>query len=258
MPEEEPIPLVRIISSLETLHERHQRAFKSFAQSADIEVKARENTIRGLDRTLERRDAEVEFLKTVIEGLCNRIERTQQQLQRDNRQCVYSEPLDIMNLLGRETDWVKVVSQARDKARNDAVKRAKETCACGARNRPFPARHGAKGCAPEIVQCHCGKNWIKGDNPDHHTEAECWIPCRICGHHEDRHTESLPEEGSRNYCADCSGALGPFVAEDHAYDGARSADWDKCRCGHQRGEHKDLVCSPCAVDEVHEFALEIN
>jgi hypothetical protein len=299
--EEEPIPLAKIIRSLETLHERHQRTVQSFARSADIEIKALRDKIATYDAALLYRDCLVDALEDVISGLCLRIERTNARLRQDNTRCEYSEPLELITLLGRSFDPTELKRNARMSAhtmkRDELARQAKDAfstpcatqfdvdscagvkghagdctpnaddipaqtevaqrCACGEFPTPFPRRHGAKGCAPKIVRCHCGKNWVEGASPVNHTEAECWIPCRVCGHHEDRHTEELPEEGGENCCAECPG-IGSFLPGNHTYDGARSAEWDRCRCGHQRGEHKDDVCAVCLADEAHQFALKIR
>lgn len=311
MPDEEPIPLARIISSLETLHERHQRSIQSFARSADIEIKVLKEKLATYDDLLLGRDCLVEALEDVISGLCLRIERTNAQLRQDNTRCEYSDPMELLTLLGRSFDPTELKRNARTNAHTlkreelarqvraeiltprvkdrtpcgtqfdagscagvrghvgdctpnaDDIPVAAEVgqwCACGTHREPFPDRHTAGQCAPKILKCYCGKEWADGGSPVNHTSAECWIPCRVCGHHEDRHTEELPEEGGRDYCAECSGAIGPFVAQDHSYDGAISADWDRCRCGHQRSEHKDGICIVCrpAHGRKHEFALKIR
>lgn len=56
--------------------------------------------------------------------------------------------------------------------------------------------------------------------------------CR-CGHDEERHTTSLPEEGSQDYCIECDGPEGDhsFVLEDPD---------DICECGCKRKDHLGL------------------
>lgn len=120
MPEEPTLP--EIIRALTKVNDRHSQALHDQSESFRDRLRVKDNKIsdqrRALatcDRTLERRDAEIELLREVIGELCHRIERAQSQLRRDNQNCVYPEPLEIMDLLGRETDPGKVIRILRDR-----------------------------------------------------------------------------------------------------------------------------------------------
>lgn len=215
----------QIVRALTTLSDRHSDALKAQQVEHERELKTERERKDTLDNALLSRDCLVEELEKVISTLCTRIERTQEQLKRDNQQCVYSEPLELMNLLGRTTDPSALISKARESAR-EAKRKELE-------------RQEAEKAKPVF------------SDP----------LCRVCGHIEDRHTEELPEEGGENYCTDCSGTA-PFAAPGHTFDGARPADWDVCRCGHARREHVQKgtlgsYCNDCRPlqGRKHEFAL---
>jgi adenylosuccinate lyase len=156
--DEEPIPLARIIRSLETLRERHVASLQNMQIDHDRELKEMKGRRDTLDMALLYRDCLVDELERVIATLCSRIERTQEQLRRDNTNALYSEPLELINLLGRNADPSAILLDARQKARKakheELARQATETaetCACGEfGTKPFPKRHGARQCAPEI------------------------------------------------------------------------------------------------------------
>ncbi len=262
MPETPPT-IPQIVRALTTIDDRHTDALREQRRKHHDEMRTLKARYDGVDEALLSRDCLVDELKTVIATLCDRIERTQTQLKRDNQHCVYSEPLELMNLLGRNVDPVKLITQAQGKAREEKFKElarqkaASFKCFCGAHTKPFPSRHGGRGCQPTVA-CHCGKEWT-GEMGTGHNLTECFRACRVCGHAEDRHTEELPEEGSANYCTECPG-IGPFVPDNHTFDGAILAAWDRCKCGHQRSEHEGGICAVCHPDngKSHEFALKLG
>lgn len=71
--------------------------------------------------------------------------------------------------------------------------------------------------------------------------------CRICGHPEDRHTRSLPEEGSEEYCGLCFGL--------HAFDGSPAQPTDECVCGCPRVDHLGTQCRNC-LEGRHSFVMK--
>lgn len=227
MRDEEPVPLGRIIRSLETLQERQLKSLQDMQAEHEREMKELKGRRDTLDNALLYRDFLTEELERVIATLCVRIERVQSQLKKDNQNCVFSEPLEILNLLGRNADPTALIPKARQKAREAKLQELERQ-------------------RVESLQLVTPQ------------DAPVDPPCRVCGHHEDRHTEELPEEGGANYCAECSGDIGLFVPGNHSYDGAIQAAWDRCLCGHVRSEHKDGICAVCHPDhgQAHEFALK--
>jgi hypothetical protein len=173
-------------------------------------------------------DADVESLNVrlaardeVIDQLLTRIRRVYEQLRRDNSNCVYSEPVDIMNLLvgvGTEPDeqWFK---DMLDEALKKEKQRAKDR-----KSRELGERTGLEeDPAVEPVTCLCGKVWEDGRLPaGHNIIAACFgedVPCVVCGHEKGRHTKSLPEEGREDYCTECDGEavyhlFDPVVVKD--------------------------------------------
>ena len=218
MPETPPT-IPQIVRALTTINDRHVDALREQSSRHEEEMRLLKARVKMADEAVLGRNCLVDELKTVIATLCSRIERTQNQLKRDNQNAVYSEPLELMNLLGRTADPEKLISRALEKARE--AKRAE-----------LERQKTANSVADQT-------------------------PCRICMHTEDRHMELLPEEGGRNYCSECL-RVKNFPAGDHAFEGAVSADWDRCLCGHTRGEHADGVCNVCQPDygKSHDFALK--
>lgn len=262
MPEDQPT-IPQIVRALNTLSDRHNDEVRDLKTRHEQEMKELKGRFETVDMALLSRDLVVDELERVIATLCSRIERTHEQLKRDNQQCVYSEPLELMNLLGRSHDPLNLTRQAREKAR-DAKRKELE------RQEAEQRKREAEDAVREMIaagstQCMCGK-WWKKDVPmsPGHSQEECFRPCRVCGCHEDRHTEELPEEGGRNYCAECSGSSSTFVAGPHTYDGAISAEWDVCLCGHGRREHvssgpRGAYCKVCRTDRgrLHTFAMKV-
>jgi len=254
--EEEPVPLARIIRSLNTLRDRHAESLSKMALEHEKEMKELRGRFDAVDEALLSRDCLVDELERVIATLCTRIERVQVQLRNDNQKCVYSEPLELMNLLGRSYDPSALVAQAREKAREakrQELKRQEQE----ARKPSEPVKD-----EDPTVECECGKTWPDGRMRVGHNDMACFRACRVCGHHEDSHVEALPEEGGQTYCRDCSGT-GPVIAKDHVFDGAICADWDRCLCGHDRREHRTsgpngAYCQVCRPEygRHHEFALK--
>lgn len=231
--------LKAVTDGLHTIDARHAEALRKVRAAHGKQMQQilneRENRT---DWIIERREAEIDFLKGVIGELCLRIERTQQQLRRDNQMCVYSEPLDIMNLLGRETDAARVIQRAREKQRRNPAHKAREL-ELAKRTGIWPVARIKEGSNPPVRVCACGQEWLVNSVPSRHNGLECQpevcqtqfnggpcagikghsgdctpnaddIPvqeplCTVegCGHPEDRHTRELPEEGYREYCTEC-------------------------------------------------------
>lgn len=255
MADENPT-IPQIVRALTTLEDRHADELRKLTDAFDKQLKCKQSSLESVDSVFERRTQEISFLKDVIEDLCGRIERTQQQLKRDNQQCVYSEPMDLMYLLGRETDPVKVIQEARDKRRTAKARKA-EPEPCG-KQIDFGPNQNAEPCTR--TKDHPGYCIANADDVPASQEVEERL-CRICGHSEDRHTHTLPEEGRKPYCAECD-----WADENHAFDGALPSREDVCNCGHLRGEHSGETsmggaqCGRCPGDEErswrHEFMMK--
>lgn len=91
------------------------------------------------------------------------------------------------------------------------------------------ADHGESGCKHS---CPCLAGGVQPTPVADDKEAKC----RVCGHDEDRHSRTLPEEGYEEYCAECDS----FV-EFHEFDGSKPQPDDMCRCGHRRDCHRDIL-----------------
>lgn len=243
--------IVRALTRLSDQHSAEKQAIRDeYCETNRKIVRALEQA----EKTIDHRETEIEFLRDVVADVCHRISRAKQQLDRDNRQCVYSEPLDILNLLGREVDPVQVIQNARQKRRRDEAKRCQaEPCPTQIDMGPCRENH-TYPCAG--IKGHPGYCKIKADDAPSTQEGAVdddgmSAKCRTCSHDEGRHTRSLPEEGSNDYCTDC-------VEDDlHSFDGSKHHPEDFCNCGHDRKHHASGMgrCVKCTSPEFHEFRL---
>lgn len=283
MTEQHPT-IPQIVRALTTIDDRRKDSIRALRAEHAAETKKLRDSIDTLDRALLYRDCLVDELETVIATLCSRIERTQNQLKHDNQQCVYSEPLELMNLLGRKSDPGPLINDARSRARrakNEELER-QEKAASGPEVCQYacthPERaHGPVGCtrpgcrckAPNKKPCGtqfdagpCAGTWLhRGDctpNADDivgQVEDEAMeAKCRICGHDDGRHGHTLPEEGRKPQCFECS-----WADENHEFDGTKAQETDVCNCGCVRRHHTDGQCSLCPGDSErswrHEFFM---
>lgn len=107
------INLPQIIQALSKLSETHQ-AEKQTIRDEYCEANLKDK--QALERAewiIERRDSQIELLRDVIFDLCHQVSRAKQQLNRDNQNCIDSDPLEILNLLPPVVDPVKVIEKAR-------------------------------------------------------------------------------------------------------------------------------------------------
>jgi hypothetical protein len=243
-----------IVQALVTLNDRHQDEIQK-VRDEYCEANRKDRTdLKHATWVIDRRDSYIEVLKGVIEALCERIERTSNQLARDNRNCVYSEPLALFDLLGREYDPAKLIQRARDKWKAD--ERRKIELAKKNAPEPCPTQFSpGMGCAGTVG--HSGDCTPNADDIPSTQERLC----RVCGHSKDRHLETLPEEGRKTYCAECD-----WSNEAHAFDGSPQDEDDVCDCGHKRNEHSGNTslggaqCGRCPGDEErswrHKFFMQ--
>ena len=105
-------------------------------------------------------------------------------------------------------------------------------------------------------ECECGRSWPDGKMGEGHNDIDCNPLCRTCGHSKKEHTKTLPEEGYRDLCMECTGgARNDF----HAFDDTDPHPFDTCICGCARKHHsgpEEASCSMCGEDDRdwrHEF-----
>jgi hypothetical protein len=188
------------------------------------------------ERSSQRQEDDLRARDVVIDILLGHIEATHRKLGRDNVNCVVSEPLEYLNLLvpahtrpGEE--WtrtllrkaLKEVRKRREISETDPADTDPSVCryACthpvANHNEELGCTHLGcacryKGGQDEAVECDCGMTWPTGKMGPGHGDMWCQGVeplCAVegCGHPEERHTTSLPEEGSEEYCAECDGSV---------------------------------------------------
>jgi hypothetical protein len=93
----------------------------------------------------------------------------------------------------------------REKYPELVLKATRRNCqCCHFGNHDFPCVCDGQDC------CHPDRH-----APDKDVPAVPELMCSVCHHAEERHTASLPEEGSKDYCTECSG-----TDEYHAFNEA--------------------------------------
>lgn len=112
-----------------------------------------------------------------------------------------------------------------------------EDVAWAKRTGVWPVAKIKEGSKPPVRVCACGEEWLANMVPQRHNGLECqpekcetafnggpcagdkshegicsphpkdFLKCVVedCGHPEERHTTTLPEEGSKPFCAECTG-----------------------------------------------------
>lgn len=249
MSEDNHPSIPQIVRALVTLEDRHSTALREQREKHSDALKAKERSLAHASDIIDRRGLQNEVLKGVIENLCSRITRTAEQLRHDNRDAVYSEPLALLNLLGREVDPQTLMQRAMAKAMSTpaSIKAVQDAEADPADADPSicqyacthkASSHRERGCRWEACAC-------KAPGPGLSSE----VFCRVCGHSEERHTRSLPEEGGKAYCTECS-----WADEYHELDNAPAHPDDRCNCGCPRSAHQDeqglggAQCRVCPED----------
>jgi hypothetical protein len=212
----------------------------------------------GYDQLVTSMEDTEKALRSVIDKLMDQMRRTSTQLGRDNKNCTYSEPGALHDLLFGsgvipDEQWERrMLSKAREDVRRarkhrEAVERAMETG-----NWPVaPFEHGG---ATERRRCACGKTWHMDEVPPWHNGLQCQAPT-----HEERVAHA--KKTSVWPVAKMKSASGPPIRV--------------CACGQEwaasavPSRHNGLECRPekcetsfnggmCAGDKEHEGQCSPN
>jgi hypothetical protein len=157
-------------------HERTRQAWNADVESLNLRLAARD---------------------TVIEELLTRIRAVYAQLRRDNNNCSYSEPLDIMNLLvgvGQQPDerWYAKLFRT---ATEDEKRKAKER-----KSRELGERTGLES-RDSAVECDCGMTWPDGKMGQGHGDRYCRAQVTQCPTRFDGGAQCA---GTTGHASDCT------------------------------------------------------
>lgn len=182
----QPIKGVHLYNESQPLARAQSEAYME-RQSAKNLTTAYERLSEEKQRGEEALGREIETLtdietayRRVIEDLMDSIRRAHTQLQRDNQNCTYPEPVQIMNLLcgvGITPDekWERnMLAKAREKAREE--RKHREAVELAERTGVWPLPKFTHGGNSQERRCACGMTWHKDEVPPWHNGLECQKP----------------------------------------------------------------------------------